>query len=249
MPDYPLYFVSSYGKLGCAQLDANTANLRQRSNHLGVQAASTIYDLKATMLAYPEIMELMSGDATLRSLIESLQLQVLGPTGHLAQVINNLRVELQSDIADEHARIDDIIRQVNSLQVQVAGHTTQITQHTAQINNLTTRVTANDADNQALWSAIGGTNGLTGRVLPVYTGPVRSSMFTLYMDNTRDGDVHIQPYPYTPPQYIYWGLPQMVDFGWVRYMNVGSGMIDFGTLSDRFAARDRPVPITDPPLN
>jgi hypothetical protein len=229
MPDYPLYFVSSYGKLGCAQLDANTANLRQRSNHLGVQAASTIYDLKATMLAYPEIMELMSGDATLRSLIESLQLQVLGPTGHLAQVINNLRVELQSDIADEHARIDDLIRQVNSLQVQVAGHTTQITQHTAQINNLTTRVTANDADNQALWSAIGGANGLTGRILPVYTGPVRSTMFTLYMDNRRTANPR--------DQYAYWGLPQMVDFGWVRYMNAGSGIIDFGTLSDRFAAR------------
>lgn len=229
MPDYPLYFVSSYGKLGCAQLDANTANLRQRSNHLGVQAASTIYDLKATMLAYPEIMELMRGDATLRSLIESLQLQVLGPTGHLAQVINNLRVELQSDIADERARIDDLIRQVNSLQVQVAGHTTQITQHTAQINNLTSRVTANDADNQALWSAIGGTNGLTGRILPVYTGPVRSTMFTLYMDNKRTAN--------PMNQYAYWGLPQMVDFGWVRYMNAGSGIIDFGTLSDRFAAR------------
>lgn len=228
MPDYPLYYVSSYGKLGCAQLDANTANLRQRSNHLGVQAASTIYDLKATVLAYPEIMELMSGDASLRTLIESLQLQVLGPTGHLAQVINNLRVELQSDIADERARIDNLIRQVNSLQVQVAGHTTQITQHTAQINNLTTRITANDADNQSLWSAIGGANGLTGRILPLYVGPVRSTMFTLYMDNTRTMNPR--------NQYAYWGLPQMVDFGWVRYMNADAGLIDFGTLSDRFAS-------------
>lgn len=228
MPDYPLYYVSSYGKLGCAQLDANTANLRQRSNHLGVQAASTIYDLKATVLAYPEIMELMSGDASLRTLIEALQLQVLGPTGHLAQVINNLRVELQSDIADERARIDDLIRQVNSLQVQVAGHTTQITQHTAQINNLTTKINANDADNVALWSAIGGRDGLVGRILPTYTGPVRSTMFTLYMDNTRTTNPR--------DQYVYWGLPQMVDFGWIRYMNADAGLIDFGTLANRFAA-------------
>ena len=225
MPDYPLYYVSTYGKLGCAQLDANTANLRQRSNHLGVQAASTIYDLKATVLAYPEVMELMSGDASLRALIDSLQLEVLGPTGHLAQVINNLRVELQSDIADEHARIDALTNQINSLQVQVAQHTTQITQHTSQINNLTTRVNANDADNQALWSAIGGSGGLTGRILPTYTGPVRSTMFTLYMDNTRKPN----------PDYIYWGLPQMVDFGWIRYMNADSGLIDFGTLATRFA--------------
>lgn len=227
MAEYPLYFVSSYGKLGCAQLDANTANLRQRSNHLGVQAASTIYDLKATVLSYPEIMELMAGDASLRSLIDALQLQVLGPTGHVSQLINNLRVELQSDIADEHSRIDNLIAQVNSLQVTVAGHTTQIAQHTSQINNLTTRVTANDTDNQALWSAIGGTTGLTGRILPTYTGPVRSTMFTLYMDNTRTAN------PLT--QYAYWGLPQMVDFGWVRYMNADAGLIDFGTLADRFA--------------
>lgn len=224
MPDYPLYYVSTHGKLGCAQIDANTANLRQRSNHLGVQAASTIYDLKATVLSYPEVMELMAGDANLRSLIDSLQLQVLGPTGHLAQVINNLRVELQSDIADEHARIDNLISQVNSLQVAVAGHTTQIAQHTNQINNLTARVNANDEDNQDLWTAIGGRDGLTGRILPAYTGPVRSTMFTLYMDNTRD------------PDYVYWGLPQMVDFGWVRYLHANAGLIDFGTLSDRFAA-------------
>lgn len=226
MPDYPLYYVSTHGKLGCAQIDANTANLRQRSNHLGVQAASTIYDLKATVLAYPEVMELMAGDANLRSLIDALQLQVLGPTGHLAQVINNLRVELQSDIADEHARIDNLISQVNSLQVTVAGHTTQLAQHTSQINNLTTRVNANDTDNQNLWTAIGGTNGLTGRILPRYTGPVRSTMFTLYMDNTRRPNL----------DYVYWGLPQMVDFGWVRYMNANAGIIDFGTLADRFAA-------------
>lgn len=232
MPDYPLYFVSTYGKLGCAQLDANTANLRQRSNHLGVQAASTIYDLKATVLAYPEIMDLMAGDANLRSLIDSLQLQVMGPTGHLSQVINNLRVELQSSIADEHARIDNLISQVNSLQVQVAGHTTQIAQHTNQINNLSTRLTANDADNQALWSAIGGTNGLTGRILPSYTGPVRSTMFTLYMDNTSTPSNHPPNAPTN--QYAYWGLPQMVDFGWVRYMNADAGLIDFGTLASRF---------------
>ena len=227
MPDYPLYYVSTHGKLGCAQIDANTANLRQRSNHLGVQAASTIYDLKATVLAYPEIIELMSGDASLRSLIDSLQLEVLGPTGHLAQVINNLRVELQSDIADEHARIDALTNQLNSLQVQVAGHTTQIAQHTSQINNLTTRINANDADNQALWSAVGGSNGLTGRLLPTYTGPVRSTMFTLYMDNTRRPS----------PDYVYWGLPQMVDFGWIRYMNADAGLIDFGTLASRFVGR------------
>lgn len=227
MPDYPLYYVSTHGKLGCAQIDANTANLRQRSNHLGVQAASTIYDLKATVLAYPEVIELMSGDASLRSLIDSLQLEVLGPTGHLAQVINNLRVELQSDIADEHARIDALTNQLNSLQVQVAGHTTQIAQHTSQINNLTTRINANDADNQALWSAVGGSNGLTGRLLPTYTGPVRSTMFTLYMDNTRRPS----------PDYVYWGLPQMVDFGWIRYMNADAGLIDFGTLASRFVGR------------
>jgi hypothetical protein len=306
MPDYPLYYVSTHGKLGCAQIDANTANLRQRSNHLGVQAASTIYDLRATVLAYPEIMELMAGDANLRSLIDALQLQVLGPTGHLAQVINNLRAELQSDIADEHARIDNLISQVNSLQVTVAGHTTQIAQHTSQISNLSTRLSANDTDNQALWSAIGGVGGLTGRVLPRYTGPVRSTMFMLYMDNTRYHDVHTLPVPYpgqnhtpgyptnpTPPgtnpadppvyclgldcptgppgtspigppvychgedcptgppgtnyppgyptnpynyQRVYWGLPQMVDFGWVRYMHANSDIIDFGTLADRFAA-------------
>jgi hypothetical protein len=224
MPDYPLYYVSTHGKLGCAQLDANTANLRQRSNHLGVQAASTIYDLKATILSYPEVMELMAGDTTLRALLDSLQLEVLGPTGHLAQAINNLRVELRADIADEHARIDDLINKVNSLQVTVAGHTTQITQHLSQINNLTTKVNANDADNLALWAAIGGAHGLTGRILPTYTGPVRSTTFTLYMDNTG------------PSQYAYWGLPQMVDFGWVRYMNAGSGLIDFGTLANRFSA-------------
>jgi len=236
MPDYPLYYVSTHGKLGCAQIDANTANLRQRSNHLGVQAASTIYDLKATVLAYPEVMDLMAGDANLRSLIESLQLQVMGPTGHLAQVINNLRVELQSDIADEHARIDNLISQVNSLQVAVAGYTTQLAQHTNQINNLSTRLTANDADNQALWSAIGGTNGLTGRILPNYTGPVRSTMFTLYMDNTSPLIDPLTSKFANPPtnQYVYWGLPQMVDFGWVRYMNADAGLIDFGTLANRF---------------
>lgn len=246
MPDYPLYYVSTHGKLGCAQIDANTANLRQRSNHLGVQAASTIYDLRATVLAYPEVMELMAGDANLRSLIESLQLQVLGPTGHLAQVINSLRTELQSDIADEHARIDNLISQINSLQVQVAGHTTLLEQHTSQINNLTTRVNVNDADNVALWTAIGGTDGLTGRILPRYTGPVRSTMFTLYMDNTRNvvagSDPEDAPAYCTAlgcgPRYdyVYWGLPQMVDFGWVRYMHADAGLIDFGTLSDRFAA-------------
>jgi len=230
MPDYPLYYVSSYGKLGCAQLDANTANLRQRSNHLGVQAASTIYDLKASILAYPEVMALMTGDASLRSLIDALQLEVLGPTGHVAQVINALRIELQSDIADESARINNLINQVNSLQVQVAGHTTQIAQHTSQINNLTTKVNANDADNVALWSAIGGSTGLSGRMLPTYTGPVRSTMFTLYMDNTR------RP----TPDYVYWGLPQMVDFGWVRYMNADSGLIDFGTLANRFVGYSTP---------
>jgi hypothetical protein len=244
MPEYPLYYVSTHGKLGCAQIDANTANLRQRSNHLGVQAASTIYDLRATVLAYPEIMELMAGDANLRSLIDALQLQVLGPTGHLAQVINNLRVELQSDIADEHARIDNLISQVNSLQVTVAGHTTQLAQHTNQINNLSTRLTANDADNQALWSAIGGTNGLTGRILPTYTGPVRSTMFTLYMDNTSTPlpppqlSSSPQPLSLLPGGYqrVYWGLPQMVDFGWVRYLNANAGLIDFGTLRDRFTS-------------
>lgn len=211
--------------MSCSEHDSNIDALLDRRNHTGTQSASTIYDLKTTVLRWPEIEALMQGNESLVTQLQSLRDEVFSSTGHVQQLINNLETRLNAALSTEVSRINTLVSQLTSLTSQVNELKEDLQGESTRIDNLSSRITANDVDNNALWDAIGGRG--TNRLMlpqPRWQGevPGKSNILFLQYD--------------TLMNVVYWAPPPIVNGGWVgsyKFGAVAPGILDFGELKAR----------------
>lgn len=218
----PIKVSEKGGPLSCQEHDSNIDALLDRRNHTGTQSASTIHDLKVTVLNWPEIEALMEGSDSLTQQFESLRTEIFSSTGHVSQMINQLETRLNTALSSEVTRINNLITQVTNLASQVGELRTGLNTAGGRIDTLNTRVTANDVDNEALWNAIGGRAGF--RLMlpePRWAGevPGKSNILFLQYD--------------TILNVVFWAPPTQLYAGWVGSYKFGMsspGILDFGEL-------------------
>jgi hypothetical protein len=177
------------------------------------------------VLSWPEIEELMAGSDNLLQQFESLRAEVFSSTGHVSQLINNLETRLNTALASEVTRINNLLTQVAQLTSQVSELRTDLTSTNTALSTLSNRLTANDVDNNALWGAIGGRTGF--RLMlpePRWAGqvPGRSNILFLQFDTILNA--------------VFWAPPPVINGGWVgtyRFGFMNPGVLDLGELVDR----------------
>jgi hypothetical protein len=218
----PLKISEKGARLTCAEHDANIDRLLARENHTGVQSASTIYDLKTTILGFPELQALFAQDETFQTQLNSLRDEVLLPTGHVQQALDALEARLSAAIATDLARIVALEQRVAIEMARTDANALAISTQTTRISTAISDIALNDADNEALWGAIGGRNA--NRLflpLPHWAGQVPGNSNILFLQY----DTYLNV--------VYWNIPQVIVGGWVgsyQFTEGQAGIIDFGEL-------------------
>ena len=167
----------------------------------------------------------MDGRDTLLQQFETLRTEIFSSTGHVSQLINNLETRFNTALSSEITRINNLVSQIANLTGQVSELRAGLDTESDRIDSLSTRVTANDVDNDALWNAIGGRNGY--RLLlpePRWAGEVPGSSNILFLQYDTIQDV------------VFWAPPNQLHAGWVGSYKFGMsnpGVLDFGELRRR----------------
>lgn len=218
----PLKVAEKGAPLSCVDHDNNIDRLLARENHTGVQPASTIYDLKTIVLGFPELQALFAQDETFQTQIAALRDEVFLPTGHLQQALDALEARLSAALATDLARIVALEQQLAIERGRIDANTLALNVQTDRITDAITDIAANDADNEALWGAIGGRNA--NRLLlplPRWSGQVPGKSNILFLQYDTLANV------------VYWNIPQVIVGGWVgsyQFTDGQAGIIDFGEL-------------------
>lgn len=100
MPNNVLLISEKGAPLNCNEVDNNYLALLNRANHTGVQPASSIFDLASAVMLVPGIQSIQTDLNTLRSTLQTLSNDVLGQSGYVATLVNNLRTTVQTDITN-----------------------------------------------------------------------------------------------------------------------------------------------------
>jgi hypothetical protein len=221
----PLKISEKGAPLSCADHDANIDSLLARENHTGVQPASSIYDLKQTVLGYAELQTLLGGNAAFQAQIDALKKDVYDPDGYVQDLLSALRTELNATIAAESGRINSIQSAINTLTSRVDGLSARVEAQSSRLDSLTGRIAANDNDNESLWNAIGGRTGNRYNIpAPQWPGEVPGHSNLLYLQlNTETG-------------VVYWYPPLVLYGGWLGERTADTtnlGTLDLGELKAR----------------
>ncbi len=137
--------------LTCNELEQNFREFLKRSNHTGLQPASTISDLGTVVEAYPFITNLKACCTTLTMQLNQLQQDLFGQ-GELATLIATLQAQIQSIISN----LDNAIN--NSSTVQDLQECCE--ENSTAINNLGLDINDLQQDIAALNASIANLNSL-----------------------------------------------------------------------------------------
>lgn len=221
----PIKISEKGSALTCAEHDSNIDALLDRRNHTGTQAAATIHDLKLTVMGWPEMLTLLSGNETLQQQLNDLRNEVFSPDGHVQQALNALEARLSSALSSEIARINALASALATQTARIDSQAQALQTERSRIDQLDSRLTANDIDNQALWMAMGGKD--SRKLLlpePIWKGevPGRSNILFLQYDTITD--------------LVFWAPPPSINGGWVGSYKFGTsdpGILDLGELKRR----------------
>lgn len=121
--------------LSCDDLDDNFDALRERSNHLGTQLASTISDLRTTVQGYDFIIALQQCCDNLNQQLVDLQVSVFGD-GELSTLINALQSELFQDLSAIQTDLNALKNRVTTAEGNISAINTSISSLSNSVVNL-----------------------------------------------------------------------------------------------------------------
>ena len=121
--------------ISCEDLDNNFDALRERTNHVGFQLASTISDLKVTVEGYDFILALQQCCTDLTIQLADLQESLFGD-GELSTIVNNLRNELLQEIAELQTDLTALTGRVTTAESNIVSINTNITALNSSVVNL-----------------------------------------------------------------------------------------------------------------
>lgn len=104
--------------LSCAEVDANYLALLNRTNHMGTQPASSIYDLEAAVNSLTSLSTIQTNLSELEDQVSDFQYQLMGTGGHLNSSLNSLSSSLNTELSSLRSLINNNTNSITDLRVE-----------------------------------------------------------------------------------------------------------------------------------